>query len=119
MRFGDSVVVFHAPAAAPAVPLEDSSGMLDHCGMQLIIGRHLQQRPPREGAIELIKSLGLTFPEIRRLQAQTARIFALETARRAQMESLAEIELRSASTLRWIIDVVMRMLTVPSSACAR
>lgn len=28
--------------------------------------------------IELIKSLGLTFPEIRRLQAQTLRIFDLE-----------------------------------------
>ncbi|HYG46197.1 MAG TPA: ABC transporter ATP-binding protein [Bordetella sp.] len=39
--------------------------------------------------IELIKSLGLTFPEIRRLQAQTVRIFELE------MEKVKRIRLLS------------------------
>src|SRR3546814_11447419 len=42
--------------------------------------------------IELIKSLGLTFPEIRRLQAQTVRIFELElqTVKRIRLLSFLQ-----------------------------
>jgi len=61
--------------------------------------------------IELIKSLGLTFSEIRRLQAQTARIFALEMqkVRRIRLLSflqgttLSVLKLAVLFTLLWLI----------------
>jgi ATP-binding cassette subfamily B protein len=61
--------------------------------------------------IELIKSLGLTFPEIRRLQAQTTRIFALEMrkVRRVRLLSflqgavLSLLKLSILFALLWLI----------------
>jgi ATP-binding cassette subfamily B protein len=42
--------------------------------------------------IELVKSLGLTFPEIRRLNEQTARIFELEMYKAARVSSLSFLQ---------------------------
>ena len=47
--------------------------------------------------IELIKSLGLTFPEIRRLQAQTMKIFALEMKKVRRIRLLSFLQ---GTTLR-------------------
>lgn len=61
--------------------------------------------------IELIKSLGLTFPEIRRLQAQTVQIFALEMEKVKQIRllsflqgtTLSLLKLSILFTLLWLI----------------
>jgi ABC transporter transmembrane region. len=42
--------------------------------------------------IELVKSLGLTFPEIRRLHEQTMKIFDLEMQKAKKVSSLAFIQ---------------------------
>ncbi|HEY9627984.1 MAG TPA: ABC transporter ATP-binding protein [Coleofasciculaceae cyanobacterium] len=61
--------------------------------------------------IELIKSLGLTFPEIRRLQDQTVKIFALEMEKVKQIRllsflqgtTLSLLKLSILFTLLWLI----------------
>lgn len=61
--------------------------------------------------IELIKSLGLTFPEIRRLQGQTVKIFALEMEKVKQIRllsflqgtTLSLLKLSILFTLLWLI----------------
>jgi ATP-binding cassette subfamily B protein len=61
--------------------------------------------------IELIKSLGLTFPEIRRLQGQTVKIFALEMEKIKQIRllsflqgsTLSLLKLSILFTLLWLI----------------
>lgn len=50
--------------------------------------------------IELIKSLGLTFTEIRRLQAQTAKIFALEMQKVKRIRLLSFLQGATLSLLR-------------------
>jgi ATP-binding cassette subfamily B protein len=50
--------------------------------------------------IELIKSLGLTFPEIRRLQAQTTRIFALEMQKVKRIRLLSFLQGTTLSLLK-------------------
>ena len=50
--------------------------------------------------IELIKSLGLTFPEIRRLQAQTEHVFGLEMAKVKRMRFLSFLQGVALSLLR-------------------
>jgi ATP-binding cassette subfamily B protein len=50
--------------------------------------------------IELIKSLGLTFPEIRRLQAQTEHVFGLEMAKVKRMRVLSFLQGAALSLLR-------------------
>lgn len=50
--------------------------------------------------IELIKSLGLTFPEIRRLQAQTEKIFALEMQKVKRIRLLSFLQGSSLSLLK-------------------
>lgn len=50
--------------------------------------------------IELIKSLGLTFAEIRRLQAQTARIFALEMQKVKRVRLLSFLQGTTLSLLK-------------------
>jgi ATP-binding cassette subfamily B protein len=50
--------------------------------------------------IELIKSLGLTFAEIRRLQAQTARIFALEMQKVKRIRLLTFLQGTTLSVLK-------------------
>ena len=50
--------------------------------------------------IELIKSLGLTFPEIRRLQAQTDAIFALEMRKVKRIRVLAFLQGSTLSVLK-------------------
>jgi ATP-binding cassette subfamily B protein len=50
--------------------------------------------------IELIKSLGLTFPEIRRLQAQTEHILGLEMAKVKRMRVLSFLQGVALSLLR-------------------
>ncbi|MGE0803853.1 MAG: ABC transporter ATP-binding protein [Lautropia sp.] len=50
--------------------------------------------------IELIKSLGLTFPEIRRLQAQTVRIFGLEMQKVKRIRLLSFLQGSTLSLLR-------------------
>src|SRR5690606_3392864 len=50
--------------------------------------------------IELIKSLGLTFPEIRRLQAQTEHVFGLEMAKVKRMRVLSFLQGVALSLLR-------------------
>ena len=50
--------------------------------------------------IELIKSLGLTFPEIRRLQAQTAKIFALEMRKVKRIRLLSFLQGSTLSLLK-------------------
>ena len=50
--------------------------------------------------IELIKSLGLTFTEIRRLQAQTAKIFALEMQKVKRIRLLSFLQGTTLSLLR-------------------
>lgn len=52
--------------------------------------------------VELIKSLGLTFPEIQRLQAQTDKIFALEKGRIVEEGNhLALLERRGLYYAMW------------------
>jgi len=53
--------------------------------------------------IELIKSLGLTFPEIRRLQAQTVRIFELEMQKVKRIRLLSFLQGVSLSLLKLAI----------------
>jgi len=53
--------------------------------------------------IELIKSLGLTFAEIRRLQAQTARIFALEMQKVKRIRLLSFLQGTTLSLLKLAI----------------
>jgi len=53
--------------------------------------------------IELIKSLGLTFAEIRRLQAQTARIFALEMQKVKRIRMLSFLQGATLSLLKLAI----------------
>jgi ATP-binding cassette subfamily B protein len=50
--------------------------------------------------IELIKSLGLTFPEIRRLKAQTDSIFALEMEKVKRVRMLSFLQGTTLSTLK-------------------
>ncbi len=50
--------------------------------------------------IELIKSLGLTFPEIRRLQAQTTRIFGLEMQKVKRIRLLSFLQGTTLSLLK-------------------
>ncbi|HEU4852072.1 MAG TPA: ABC transporter ATP-binding protein [Telluria sp.] len=50
--------------------------------------------------IELIKSLGLTFPEIRRLQAQTEEIFALEMEKVKRVRMLSFLQGVTLSLLK-------------------
>ncbi len=50
--------------------------------------------------VELIKSLGLTFPEIRRLQAQTTRIFALEMQKVKRIRLLSFLQGTTLSLLK-------------------
>ena len=50
--------------------------------------------------IELIKSLGLTFPEIRRLQAQTQKIFALEMQKVKRIRLLSFLQGTTLSLLK-------------------
>ena len=50
--------------------------------------------------IELIKSLGLTFPEIRRLQAQTEQIFALEMQKVKRVRMLSFLQGVTLSALK-------------------
>ncbi|MDX3906410.1 MAG: ABC transporter ATP-binding protein [Pigmentiphaga sp.] len=50
--------------------------------------------------VELIKSLGLTYPEIRRLQAQTAAIFALEMEKVKRIRVLSFLQGMTLSLLR-------------------
>ncbi|HEY5801168.1 MAG TPA: ABC transporter ATP-binding protein [Burkholderiaceae bacterium] len=50
--------------------------------------------------VELIKSLGLTFAEIRRLQAQTARIFALEMEKVKRVRLLSFLQGTTLSLLK-------------------
>ncbi len=50
--------------------------------------------------IELIKSLGLTFPEVRRLQAQTEKIFALEMLKVKRIRLLSFLQGSTLSLLR-------------------
>ncbi|QKV52707.1 ABC transporter ATP-binding protein [Comamonas antarctica] len=50
--------------------------------------------------IELIKSLGLTFPEVRRLQAQTERIFALEMLKVKRIRLLSFLQGSTLSLLK-------------------
>ena len=53
--------------------------------------------------IELIKSLGLTFPEIRRLQAQTMKIFALEMKKVRRIRLLSFLQGTTLSMLKLAI----------------
>ncbi|OZI24195.1 ABC transporter ATP-binding protein [Bordetella genomosp. 7] len=53
--------------------------------------------------IELIKSLGLTFPEIRRLQAQTLRIFELEMQKVKRIRLLSFLQGVTLSMLKLAI----------------
>ena len=53
--------------------------------------------------IELIKSLGLTFPEIRRLQAQTLKIFALEMKKVRRIRLLSFLQGTTLSLLKLAI----------------
>lgn len=53
--------------------------------------------------IELIKSLGLTFPEIRRLQAQTVGIFALEMQKVKRIRMLSFLQGTTLSLLKHAI----------------
>ena len=53
--------------------------------------------------IELIKSLGLTFPEIRRLQAQTMKIFALEMKKVRRIRWLSFLQGSTLSLLKLAI----------------
>lgn len=53
--------------------------------------------------IELIKSLGLTFPEIRRLQAQTTKIFALEMQKVKRIRLLSFMQGTTLSLLKLAI----------------
>ena len=50
--------------------------------------------------IELIKSLGLTFPEIRRLQAQTVKVFGLEMQKVKRIRLLSFLQGTTLSLLR-------------------
>jgi ATP-binding cassette subfamily B protein len=50
--------------------------------------------------IELIKSLGLTFPEIRRLQAQTTKIFGLEMQKVKRIRLLSFLQGTTLSLLK-------------------
>ncbi|MDB5868331.1 MAG: transporter related protein, partial [Polaromonas sp.] len=50
--------------------------------------------------VELIKSLGLTFPEIRRLQAQTLKIFALEMHKVKRIRLLSFLQGTTLSLLK-------------------
>ncbi|MPS27941.1 ABC transporter ATP-binding protein [Pigmentiphaga sp.] len=50
--------------------------------------------------VELIKSLGLTYPEIRRLQAQTTAIFALEMEKVKRIRLLSFLQGMTLSVLR-------------------
>jgi len=50
--------------------------------------------------IELIKSLGLTFPEVRRLQAQTEKIFALEMLKVKRIRLLSFLQGTTLSLLK-------------------
>jgi len=50
--------------------------------------------------IELIKSLGLTFPEIRRLQSQTTRIFAMEMRKVRRVRLLSFLQGTALSLLK-------------------
>lgn len=50
--------------------------------------------------IELIKSLGLTFPEVRRLQAQTEQIFALEMLKVKRIRLLSFLQGSTLSLLK-------------------
>jgi ATP-binding cassette subfamily B protein len=53
--------------------------------------------------VELIKSLGLTFPEIRRLQAQTVKIFALEMQKVKRIRLLSFLQGTTLSLLKLAI----------------
>jgi ATP-binding cassette subfamily B protein len=60
--------------------------------------------------IELIKSLGLTFPEIRRLQSQTVRIFALEMEKVKQIRLLSFLQGTTLSLLKLSVLFVLLWL---------
>jgi ATP-binding cassette subfamily B protein len=56
--------------------------------------------------IELVKSLGLTFPEIRRLHLQTQRIFDLEMIKVKRVRTLSFLQRTTLNLLRqgrWVL----------------
>ena len=60
--------------------------------------------------IELVKSLGLTFPEIRRLRLQTQKIFDLEMAKVKKIRSLSFLQGTTLNLLRQSILFILLWL---------
>ncbi len=60
--------------------------------------------------VELVKSLGLTFPEIRRLQEYTRRIFDLEMTKVRRMRSLAVLQSTIVNVLKQSIFFILLWL---------
>ncbi len=60
--------------------------------------------------IELVKSLGLTYPEIRRLQRQTHRIFDLEMDKTRRVRTLSFVQGTLINTLRQSILFILLWL---------
>jgi ATP-binding cassette subfamily B protein len=60
--------------------------------------------------IELVKSLGLTYPEIRRLQRQTHRIFDLEMEKTRKVRTLSFLQATLINTLRQSILFILLWL---------
>lgn len=60
--------------------------------------------------IELVKSLGLTFPEIRRLKAQTQKIYDLEMLKTRQVRTLSFLQGTTLNLLRQSILFILLWL---------
>lgn len=100
-------------------------GMLLLGGMTAVLSRKMrevQRQVVRETAgmsgtmteslrnIELVKSLGLTYPEIRRLQRQTHRIFDLEMEKTRKVRTLSFLQATVINTLRQSILFILLWL---------
>lgn len=68
--------------------------------------------------IELVKSLGLTYPEIRRLQAHTRRIFELEMEKVRKVRSLSFLQGTIVNLLRQSILFILLWLLFRKSLTA-
>ena len=73
----------------------------------MMSGRHGRETSRNSGFIteslrniELVKSLGLTFPEIRRLQARTMQVFELEMAKVKRVRLLSFLQGTALSLLK-------------------
>ncbi len=69
--------------------------------------------------IELVKSLGLTYPEIKRLKAHTKKIFDLELQKVKKVRMLSFLQSSALTILKQSILFILSMADIPACIVCR